>query len=630
MALTQSQLDAANELFNRGLNTDGQPLSDQQKQSIQGFRQRGLDPAKELLDVPSPGAAQLPATARFGGGLLGGLVDPFLRFGAAIQQQQAPFLQRLAAISPAAARVAAPTVQIRPTEMPLANGAPAKVGRFVGETLPYLLPYLWGERALLAAPTAARLAGRLAMGAGIGVTQAPRQPISGAVTGIAAQTAAEAINPLFAGLGLIARQPLNLAKKSMTRMIAAMPGGLEGVKNVITGRLGNIANTLRGDSTADSVQQDVFNKLKSTYNANRDAASAAFDEVNKNPAAVNFKFSLPKTANVINEEIDKLKPKIKLSEGTDDPDLESLQDLQKWLIGKKNVANKVSNLSESKIFREGLSKSAKNLPLIERNPELKAFIPKFKNALDAELESNIEGSGNEQLLKSWQNANRQYRDFQNTFRFEPGARPGKEKFTLLSNLVTQQKPEISKLFTEHIKPSVQKDETAKIQQLFNWLPDQGDRNKVAYNLIRTGEDNPDLFMKSYNKLGSKQKDLLFGNNRAELDQVQELHKRFPSAFQPPKEMGPFGKLAKTTQIIGGLAAAPFTHGASLGVAAAPLVSGVGRGGRIDQAIFEDLLNRISTDRTGALARALRFAPITRPLIAAPTLAAATELQRGQR
>ena len=171
MALSPAQLEAANKLFQRGLNVDGTPLSEQQKQSVAGLQAKGLDPAQTLLMEPQP---QAGALKRFGAGA----ATPLLNVLQTIQQSAAPLQQ---------AGFPKPLLQALALKqrMPQPTGIAGGLGQVAGFIPLAAAP----ETAARAVPAALgrgipRILARTAGGAGLGMATSPEHPVlGGAVMG---------------------------------------------------------------------------------------------------------------------------------------------------------------------------------------------------------------------------------------------------------------------------------------------------------------------------------------------------------------------------------------------------------------------------------------------------------------
>jgi hypothetical protein len=551
MALTNQQIDAANELFNRGLNTDGQPLSDQQKEAVSALKQKGDDPARILLsgsDIertsqPTPTQPQEGVTERLGAGILQGLAN--------IAPQTANLLrQRLRQIAPPLIPGEAGR-QLPQVQFPETATTAGRVGQALGQAVPFVTGLGGVESAVAEEPLLARLGARFGTAGGISAIQEPEAPRAGLERGLGAQAVAEAVSPVLSpalvGLSALAKAPIGIAKKGFLNLMRALPGGLEGVRNVVNNQLGKIGNLLKGDSSVESVRQDLFDKMRNNYNAAEDASRSGFDKLQSDPRFSNIEIDVPKTKNVIRDQLDKVGPKLAFT-APEDPQFAEIEKAKDWLQGKLNTAEGrgtvrpggINNLETSKLFREGINADLRNKTLVDATPIIKNMGPAIKKALDDELANNVAETGNQDLLDEWKQANEIHKEFVTKWKTEPGLRKGTSKPTVLNDLIEQKDPSLDKLFNL-IKPNIKRDDVSGINKLFSWLPEQSDRNRLAYDLVKTGENDPEAFMRSYSKLGPKQKSLLFPQHQEELDQLQGAFKRFPSAFKAPQEEGRLAK-----------------------------------------------------------------------------------------
>jgi hypothetical protein len=467
-------------------------------------------------------------------------------------------------------------------------------------------------------PLTQRLGVRLGGAGSIGAIENPDHPLFGAVEGVAAQVGGEALSPIASLLAPLARSPIGSAKKAFNTIIENVPGGLTGVRNIIGDRLNSISNELKGGSSGKTVRDDVFDTLQENHRAIKDDVNNRFNEVDQEAKRRGVVINLPETQKFIGNQINDLKPDLRLKKGDS---LTKLNKLKTILQDKMAEASDVRDVRDAKSLREGINEDLRDQTLLDSVPrnKLKFLLPKITNSVDKELDIQFEKSGDSDLLDQWREANRKFAEKQKPYEVEPGGRPGKTKHTVFATLSSQDEPQLSKLFDEHIKPNVRKDETVKIKQLLKWLPNQEDKNKVAYDVVKNGDDNPGEWIKAYSKLGNNQKDLLFPHHRAELDDLQAVHKRFPSAFLEPKELGRAGKLFETFRVGGSLAAAPLTHGASLAIIGAPMIGRAMQSESLDKSLLKDLLSKIQPERTTGIERALMRSAAIRPRISAGIL-----------
>lgn len=565
---------------------------------------------------------RIPALQRF----TGGIMTPTESLLQTLQRHLPPGI--LGSVSPALGLLQAPGAQSalqRLRQMtPQPTGIAGGIGQIIGATPLFAAP----ETAAAEIPTAlGRVAARILGQAGIGGAITPEAPLRGAITGGIAGTAGEIVRPVLTGLKGLLTQPIQTAKSGFNRLLAGTPGGLNGVRLVVKDRLGNIAHDLSKGistetaSTPESVQQDLFNKIVENRKNASDLASTSFDILNQNPAGQTFRFDLTDTPKTLKNKLIETSDKLKLLEGTGDVSEAREKELQQWLQGKMNFSNRIKNLNESKIFRESLNADRNDNQLMERLPVLKRIIPEIKKNLDNELENKIEGSGNEPLLNAWRTANEQYKNFKQIFDVDD--RTGKT--SKLSKLVGVENPNISQFFNSLIKPSVKNDDISGINELFSYLPDQADREKVAFNIIK--DEDPEKAIKNYAKLGNNQKDLLFPQHREELDQLEAAQKRFPSAFSIPKELTSQGKLFEATRIGGAIAAAPFTKGLSLLVGATPLFRSIAQRPGMSRALLQDILRRTAAESTESK---LGRISLLRPLLTSLGMKTGQELQQFMR
>lgn len=576
----------------------------------------GQPDIEQLQQIIEAGGQKTSALKRFGVGV----IDPTLSLLQTVQQTDKP-LQQLGAFVP---RPAIDIAALR-RKLPSPTGFAGGLGEVAGQVPAFAAPEALASKiGPLAARIGARILGATAVGSGL----TPEAPLSGAVGGAIGGTAGEIATPILSGLGKIATQPIQLAKNSFNRLVASAPGGLNGVRMVLKDRLGNIAHDLSkggsegGASTPESVRQDLLNKITENYNKARSEASRAFDVVDSDPASKTFRFGLQKTPSVLKKKLLESSDKLKLLEGTGDVSEARENELQSWAQGKMNFSKRINNLSDSKIFRESLNADRNDKQLIERLPVLKRIIPEVKNNLDNELEEKIEGSGNEGLLNAWKGANEQYKNFKQTFDIDN--RTGKP--SKLSQIVGVENPNISQFLNSLVKPNVKNDDVSGIKELFSYLPSSADRDKVAFDIIKDGEDDPEKFIKSYARLGSSQKNLLFSKHREQLDQLQAAQKKFPSAFSIPKELTTQGKLFEATRIGGAIAAAPFTKGLSLLVAGTPLLRAVGQRPAMSRGLLQDILRRTSA---AGVDSKLAKTSLLRPLLTSLASKGVKEIRRQQ-
>lgn len=92
-------------------------------------------------------------------------------------------------------------------------------------------------------------------------------------------------------------------------------------------------------------------------------------------------------------------------------------------------------------------------------------------------------------------------------------------------------PELkSKFLSSYVKKGAQNDAYEMIQKLFNLLPNKDSREMVAAWALKEAKTPSDM-LKEYNKYGDKQKSLLFGQMKNELDKLNLLANKHPAIFK---------------------------------------------------------------------------------------------------
>jgi hypothetical protein len=383
----------------------------------------------------------------------------------------------------------------------------------------------------ITAPITQRAAGMAALGA----LEQPEEPLKGAALGAVISPVAELG---LMGAGKVAApllRPLATTKRFVQR----------GLKKVvpkelypyIEGRINDIRSSLRGSSSEETSNRDVFNKVSRHY----DELVGHPEDLYGNPiTAETSEFILPEASfHGRYEDVRNMVPDLVVNK-------EPLAEEVSQQIGKLNT--KLEQFKESPIFAKETAEiknvvdsigkarisnfeDLDNLKILInarlRDPSIsiaeKSSLIPIKDSLREILPASMEGRPDVKNL--WATIDRDYKE--QTVPFKEVKKDIKSPFIKAYHGAGEN---VDNLVRDYIKPG--KDDL--LDNFLKIVPDAETRNIAAFDYLKQG--GPNEVMTQYSKLSPYQRRNLFPEHYEELNELEKLHKRMPIAFKVPKEV----------------------------------------------------------------------------------------------
>jgi hypothetical protein len=393
--------------------------------------------------------------------------------------------------------------------------------------------------------------GQRAAGAALGGALATPEQAGEAAKGAAAiSPIADLIAGLFGkGAGAVAevaRAPIMTTKRITQKFLRNF--FTKEAHPFVAEHFDRLMNDLRGTSSPETSNEDVYNRIKQHYDELREDTATRQLRGDQNvyvepghsvgDAYAGLPLDLKLNKNLftkqVNTNLNNLKQRLKVLAPTADLK-KSSQDIQNILNDYKNTD--LNTVGDAKILKEIINDHIRSL---EPGHPLTPMLHDIKeNGLMQAIKKSYDRAGPEaaELLK---NADERYKN-----QIVPFKEIAKGKMSpFMQRLIG--KKNLDGLISEYVKPGVQKDQANLMLKLIRTIPgDQGDtRRLVAYDWFKDTDGHPAAFLKKWNKLGEKQKALLLPEYKDELDQLSDLSKKHSSAFIPPKEAGLRGTLGQ--------------------------------------------------------------------------------------
>jgi hypothetical protein len=510
---------------------------------------------------------------------------------------------------------AQPLSPFQVAEAPGRRTLPGKVGGVLGDILGY-----GGTAAAMGplglAESLTPLGEQAAIGATYGATQAPQAPERGAVIGGLAG----------AGLHLGGVGAGKLAQAASKRAEVIYPQARAALDNMLT--------RFRGSSSKETSAQDIYdiaaqhfeelrgkNKRDDIVGIGRwvqpeDSIRAAYakpmEMAQEQKLKINSQPYLDKMEALKKEEIEE-GGLFEGPEELDEDQVKTMNYLNKWLKLKTPTFDKV-DLAKRRLnkdfkrfkyddqrrhiameAKEGLRDSVRKSSIDSVDEKISKLTSENKEANAEKIESLK--NKKEDISKSWEEADRKYKENLVPFMETPG---GKAKSSPFYNRYAKGRP-VSGMAEEYLRPGKQKDQFELVNNLMHMMPDEESKNLIAYHHFRTEEGDPAAFIKKYMKLGENQKNIMFNEqDKATLDNYSKLHESNPDLFKEPAKKGGLGSmfgLGRQALGVGGIAGGHIAAGTAI--------------------LGYPLLKRLGLGATGRLAEtgaATALSPTTRALI----------------
>jgi hypothetical protein len=99
-----------------------------------------------------------------------------------------------------------------------------------------------------------------------------------------------------------------------------------------------------------------------------------------------------------------------------------------------------------------------------------------------------------------------------------------------SKLYHTKNPDVDTFMSKYVKPGILGDKSTSVKNLLNMLPDDESRKLAAAWWLKDS-NTPAEAIKQYDKLGTNQQQILFGDSRGILDTLSALNKKHPAVFK---------------------------------------------------------------------------------------------------
>jgi hypothetical protein len=465
-----------------------------------------------------------------------------------------------------------------------------------------------------------RIGAELPRAAAFGATQMPEHPVIGAAIGAGTAPAAEI------GLTLGAKgvapliHPLKATKNVIQR--ALKKGYTKDLYPFVEGQINNIRSSLRGSSSEETANRDVFNKMQRHY----DELVGHGEDLHGNPiTSENSEFITPDESFsgkyeqvrqmvpnlVINRE--PLTKEISKQLGTLNSKLQQFKESPIFASETQDLKNIVDNVGKVRLSNfEDLDvlKRAINERLRDRtiSSAEKATLVPIKEAVREVLPASMEGRP--EVRNLWKNIDKDYRE--QVIPFKEIKKNIKSPFIKAYHGGGEN---VDDLVKSYIKPGRED----LMDNFLKTLPDDESRNIAAFDYLKqhgtksTG-DNPDAFIKQYSKLSQNQRKRLLPDHYEELNELEKLHKRMPIAFKAPKEIETetrgLSKLFQPKALLGFGGAGAIAH-----VPFSPLLIGAGLAGWGARAGF----GKFAKSKAGKKLLMSELQKVTAPSLKSPLL-----------
>lgn len=391
-------------------------------------------------------------------------------------------------------------------------------------------------------------------------------------------------------------------------------------------------NNLKG-SDIDNLNDEVFNKISDNYEKNlneykskRNEFLIKSDKAKIEPKLNNFKSALiENTLPIIDKlsplrEAEGLKPDQILKTGsllnTLEPEDKAIAHLYNKYTTKLPASFAGKGNSMQSLY-EDLNKQG-NILAKGKNWNAYHAVKNMRENLLRDMESSMPESSS--LAKDFRGLNTFYKNKVVPFRSTRIA--GRDQATPFFKTYTTEDKDTGRFIDKYLKTGAQKDQYAQLHRLLNLLPEKDDKELItAYHLrpalakVRDETKvSPSKLLSQYGKLGTTQKDILFGDKSDDFEKLKTLKNSFPDVFNldySPKTGHLSAKVAGLMgELIPGLTLAGMGHVVpGMAVAAAPIL-----GGRLAARTLgsETLINLLKKQAKPAEKKALlRLLPLLR-------------------
>jgi hypothetical protein len=285
---------------------------------------------------------------------------------------------------------------------------------------------------------------------------------------------------------------------------------------------------LLGGRDAKNIPQEVYGAVKKNYENLSKETNAAYTKFRDAAENSGTPFNPSKINESANKKLSELQKEVDIS-----PELK--EDYGKAMSMLSNFSKtKISNFKEAEEFRRLINKRTSDA--LEREDfNTYRTLKDIKKSFNDSLQESA--SANPQLKSLLSEADTAYKK---TIPFEEeltssGAINPTGFYRQLIGEKSGKPLNLDNFLSSYLKTGKNKDYADTLQNLTNLLPDEASKNLIAANYLKDavgndGKVNVGLLMRNYQKLGDKQKEILFPGVKNKLDKLETISKAYPELF----------------------------------------------------------------------------------------------------
>lgn len=428
---------------------------------------------------------------------------------------------------------------------------------------PFLIPFLPEVRGISAAARALPAAVRLgARGLETGLTGAGYGALFGAEAPGAKLTAPMGIG---AALGATMAPISPLLRTILPLEKAAQP--------FIKEKINAIINTLKGPESKENINRAVFDQIGRYY----DELMGHSEDLEGNPiTAETYQYVHPENSvsgdysqlhNVWNQlgltnynrsAYDKAIDKEINNLNTEKAQFENAplfkEDKDKAINLLNNYKNSyLDTFAHADTLKKLLNTNIRELKsprATEQEKAIKSSLSKIKSALRQTAQDTVNDYGSAMpLQEAWQNADTRFKN-----QIVPFRETAPNKISPFYKRYDEGGHNVDNFLKSYIKP----EQEDLLTNFMKMVPDENTRKLASYDYFKDTEENPESFIKKYNKLTSNQQQMLLPEHKSTLDDLSNLYKTHKALFKQPS-IGLFAKPGIRGGLIGAAALAGYTH-----------------------------------------------------------------------
>lgn len=410
----------------------------------------------------------------------------------------------------------------------------------------------------VSSPLATKIAGQAPIGAVYGATQS-QDPIEGAGEGALANTAGAALGSALPAVGR-RLNPLNwfssnlspdeiqanlqaaqgtktpigsiLAKPGLTKIyenaiqripFSGVTKTFQQLGQQITGQGKNLLDQMGGNYQGQDIPAVLSDTLDNSFKAANDTKKALYQNANDIANQSGLQLNLSNFQKMANDYSDAINSTNIMKF---EPETRALfNKLQNYKADNPIVdgEEQLPSLQEASLLKGQLGNLAAKFGASpdQQSRASAGVFGRLAGALRGDINNSIEQNGSQELKTAYQDANKNYEN-----NFAPFLDPNVYKFI-------NGNADPDTLVNNFLKVSKNADRSTLLNKLMSVLP-QEQQPLVGYHFLsqaeRSGNFNPSTFNSLYQRLGSKQKQALFGNLQPDIENYSRLVSMNPEAL----------------------------------------------------------------------------------------------------